>query len=878
MGIEQLRADEKRWAAMFNGGVVSSSSNGHAKPLARNAIVECIHRGEQLPRETWPQVACKTCCGGEPRMNTIILYECSQFRECTMLPKVQDIACCNDNGNVCKQRATFIMPEGAIVMNATRHGIGDSFITAWIAEGSKGTSREMVHYATGQKAELLRLFGQTVIDYEVADMKDTFTPGGREAAGMRVTRLQHRAAYLQAGGTPRRPQLIELSKAAKNFAESVAGDNTVPLFPQAAHAIRVWPAAYWVELSRLLTLAGWKPLFLLNVEDSDFAKCERHVGLCWEYILAIVQRTRLAVTNSSGPAHVLGTMNHPTLVVCGPTDPHVAFGHLDSLRCVYEESMDCVRCHYHGPKVRPACRIGCEALHRLSPTTVMAEAAKMLGGEPLHEVADGMWRQVSQERVEYDDAYFDRFDEYRGTEIHRRLIAARVDFVRKYGCESSIDVGIGAGTFVEAMDCHGFDVMPKAVAWLKDRGKYRSPYEILGNSPDAITCWDSLEHIEHPNDLLECVRPGRYLFVSLPIFRDLDDIMGSKHYRPGEHLTYWTADGLKAWCARHGLTCVAENQMETDIGREAIGTFVFRRNIVAKQPAAPPPIDQTRPLVIRSGDGIGDLCWLFATLGNAEPFNLVLPLHGNHRDRRAEDFASRFDFVRSVRSERFAMHTPHVANRIGYMPAGYGADGSYTLHINPFVEWDYRLDEIFPGLEPCWDFMDRYQRDDTAQKIHGRYVVVHPGCLEDNTVRGQNGGGMWSVRDWRRVITSILDAGRKVLIVGAEYDDKYAKLVSVGDAINLCGMNTVPQTVEILRGAELVIGFPSGIPILSTYLHVPTLMFWRDPHRPLPASQLTFGESFATNWVPPRAMYVPLWFGRDDADEVIRVVQESLTA
>jgi hypothetical protein len=472
----------------------------------------------------------------------------------------------------------FDMPPNAIVLNANKHGFGDAMVTAWISEGSKGTDRPLIHHAIRAKADLLRLFGQVVTPSPEERMETTFFPGGREVVGMRMTRLAHRASYLRAGGEPCRPRVIELSREVQDWADRTSNDRTIALFPQAAHTIRIWPVAYWLELYRLLQAAGWSPVFMLGHDDGTFRHMNSLSYLPWEHALAIIQRSRLVVTNSSGPAHVCGTMDHPTLVVCGPTDPKIAFGHLDSLNCVYEESMPCVRCHYRAPKARAACWAGCEALYRLSPQTIFDEAINMLSVRPLYEPSEGMWRQVSRERIEYGDEYFAKYQGYAETELGRQLTSARVELVKRHGCESVLDVGIGCGAFIEAFgQAQGFDVMPAAVGWLKERGLFRSPYSLVSRFPGAITCWDSLEHIEQPDRLLTSVKPGMHLFVSLPIFKDHDDIRASKHYRPGEHLTYWTDQGLRDFCAREGLALVESSQIESDLGRESIGTYVFKR-------------------------------------------------------------------------------------------------------------------------------------------------------------------------------------------------------------------------------------------------------------------------------------------------------------
>lgn len=177
--------------------------------------------------------------------------------------------------------------------------------------------------------------------------------------------------------------------------------------------------------------------------------------------------------------------------------------------------------------------------------------------------------------VQYDRAYWDKYVSYRSNAIGKKLMMARADLVAKYaGDEDVVDIGIGSGHFIDVRKgkTFGYDVNPVAIRWLLDRSLWWDPYF---RDPDHVTCWDSLEHMARPEALVRCVRTT--VFVSIPIFRDADHAMRSKHYRPDEHFWYFTRDGLVGWMGRHGFRLSEENQMETDLGREGIGTFVFRR-------------------------------------------------------------------------------------------------------------------------------------------------------------------------------------------------------------------------------------------------------------------------------------------------------------
>ena len=65
--------------------------------------------------------------------------------------------------------------------------------------------------------------------------------------------------------------------------------------------------------------------------------------------------------------------------------------------------------------------------------------------------------------------------------------------------------------------------------------------------------------------------------MSIPIFEDGEHVLRSKHYRKDEHVWYFTARGLINVFADCGFDLVDMSRIETDIGREDIGSFAFKR-------------------------------------------------------------------------------------------------------------------------------------------------------------------------------------------------------------------------------------------------------------------------------------------------------------
>ena len=172
----------------------------------------------------------------------------------------------------------------------------------------------------------------------------------------------------------------------------------------------------------------------------------------------------------------------------------------------------------------------------------------------------------------YDAAYFAKYCLMDQTNAGQALTEARIDLVRRHYRGECCDVGIGGGRFVVESGARGFDINPDAVAWLTGRGLFSDPYHVAF---DALTFWDSLEHIHDIHGVL--ARAGKFVFVSIPIFDGPDHILRSKHFRKGEHCWYFTRRGFIDFMVREGFAPLEISLMEQDIGREDIESFAFVR-------------------------------------------------------------------------------------------------------------------------------------------------------------------------------------------------------------------------------------------------------------------------------------------------------------
>jgi 2-polyprenyl-3-methyl-5-hydroxy-6-metoxy-1,4-benzoquinol methylase len=174
----------------------------------------------------------------------------------------------------------------------------------------------------------------------------------------------------------------------------------------------------------------------------------------------------------------------------------------------------------------------------------------------------------------YNASYFQDYIKKQSTRMGQLLISSRVEYTTRstLNSKSVCDIGIGAGGFVHTYGCKGFDVNPIAVEYLKTTDNYGNPYE---QEFDYITLWDVLEHIECPKELFDKVKIG--VVMSTPIYSSMDNILTSKHFKPNEHLWYFTDSGLKYFMKQFGFECITQHNEETLIGRESIGSYFFKR-------------------------------------------------------------------------------------------------------------------------------------------------------------------------------------------------------------------------------------------------------------------------------------------------------------
>ena len=180
--------------------------------------------------------------------------------------------------------------------------------------------------------------------------------------------------------------------------------------------------------------------------------------------------------------------------------------------------------------------------------------------------------------AQYNEEYFNKYVRYEHTSIGHKINAFRRRLVNKYTRGKILDIGIGCGTFIKLRgNCLGYDINPKGRAWLEKKGLYLDPFlhtDFTGIQ--GLSFFDSLEHIQNPGDIFYWLT-DQLAFVSIPIFKDLDHLLKSKHLRRNEHYYYFTQKGFIDYMASHSFSILELRNDEIKCGREDIYTFVFKK-------------------------------------------------------------------------------------------------------------------------------------------------------------------------------------------------------------------------------------------------------------------------------------------------------------
>lgn len=273
-------------------------------------------------------------------------------------------------------------------------------------------------------------------------------------------------------------------------------------------------------------------------------------------------------------------------------------------------------------------------------------------------------------------------------------------------------------------------------------------------------------------------------------------------------------------------------------------------------------------------------------------------------ETRALDFIRRFDFVDEAHMlPGISIHPlldPHVDDdgRYVYIPDGpteFNGETYYALMPNGHLERGNRLETWLPEFEINWNLMDHFKITSEERQVGedlkhwvGDYIVFYPGPMDGNLFSGHNRGEMWSPEDWINLGKRLHEElGVHIVVVGAPYDSEYydsmleplLKERSIDYWTSVLGKTNIGELYGVTTKSRFIISYQSGVGIVSSYLGVPTGIFWRPKGNSINTYvYISFEEEMASAWTNPAMIaagkHMPLIYWRHDVNYIVDEVKK----
>ena len=201
--------------------------------------------------------------------------------------------------------------------------------------------------------------------------------------------------------------------------------------------------------------------------------------------------------------------------------------------------------------------------------------------------------------------------------------------------------------------------------------------------------------------------------------------------------------------------------------------------------------------------GIGDILWALMTLDPKKTYEVEICKSTPKRGKQILDLMPKSFIGESYYSQE----------------KRYPKDCTYS--INAHLEAGLRIEEFNGNCNYDLPFVLPKGRPPFLKKADKVYIGIYTSSISAN--KRWNG---WSAEDWKYLIELIKETTPNAVFVGigAEYDNL---MDNIDFDITLRG-ESLGKVIKAIKNLDCMIGFPSGIPILSEYFKVKTFMFFPD--------------------------------------------------
>lgn len=277
--------------------------------------------------------------------------------------------------------------------------------------------------------------------------------------------------------------------------------------------------------------------------------------------------------------------------------------------------------------------------------------------------------------------------------------------------------------------------------------------------------------------------------------------------------------------------------------------------------------------------GLGDMHWVmtkmesFKKKNNIDWLKIVIHEDGCHTNSKA--FLELIPFIDEieVKPDRLPFDFYSLTPSLRQTMKKDSSVVDYLIEFNTKLELGSRIENILPEYDINFNYPIKSDEQSSAYaremklKAGGKLILFYS---SSNGMFKAWTGGTWLPNDWIKLATHIhnLTNCRPVLI-GKEWDSDYTseiKRLDTRDIIyNATAKTNIKQVLALIKEANLLIGFPSGLTILATHFKTPVVMFWSIKGI---TPRGIFIKEFQASWVDPEVLkagiYLPFAYGDKD--------------
>lgn len=268
------------------------------------------------------------------------------------------------------RRGKRLAEGGSIVIEMMRHGVGDTVLACWSAEGSKQAPVRLRLRATGVRADVMRMFGQEPVEAEPTGHY-TFIRPGTGTPPVVIAHKHHWGLESDPSRPPFLPRIEDTEWAATRKRD-------ILLCPQSSGVDRVWPRDRWLAVRDALLAQGYS-VALSGIRDGFWENQEHWLDADLLQLASLIQQAKLVIGSDSCPTQLAGTIDIPALVLHGwSTDSYYA--HSPSVRSIQtpKREVPCSGCYHAWGYDEKKCSIRCDALYAITVQKVLDNAQAIL--------------------------------------------------------------------------------------------------------------------------------------------------------------------------------------------------------------------------------------------------------------------------------------------------------------------------------------------------------------------------------------------------------------------------------------------------------------------------------------------------------------------